>query len=63
MMRTDHESSNTLLNSPSFYVKYLAHAHYRFLLTDRDPASLMHVIPYDPKTADGPLKQKGKAWF
>jgi hypothetical protein len=29
MMRTDRESSNTLLNSPSFYIKYLVHAHKR----------------------------------
>jgi hypothetical protein len=36
---------------------------YRRLLTDRDPASLMHVIPYDPRTADGPLKQRGDSWF
>ena len=27
MMRTDHESSNTVLNFPSFHVKYRAHAH------------------------------------
>ena len=26
MMRTDHESSNTVLNFPSFHVKYRAHA-------------------------------------
>jgi hypothetical protein len=34
MMRTDHESSNTVLNSPGLHIKYRAQAHRR---TDRDP--------------------------
>jgi hypothetical protein len=36
---------------------------YRFLLTDRDPASLAHVLPYDPQTSDGPLRRKGDEWY
>jgi hypothetical protein len=36
---------------------------YRFLLTDRDPETLRHAVPYDPKTADGPLKQRRGEWY
>lgn len=41
---------------------YRPHA-YRFLLTDRDPGSLKHVTAYNPKIADGPLRQQGDTWL
>jgi hypothetical protein len=36
---------------------------YRFLLTDRDPASLQDVVPYDPEKMDGPVKKMGGNWY
>lgn len=36
---------------------------YRFLLTDRDANSLKHVVAYDPRTTDGPLKRNSQSWF
>jgi len=41
---------------------YRPHA-YRFLLTDRNPGTLKHVTIYDPKNADGPLRQQGDTWL
>lgn len=36
---------------------------YRLLLTDRNITRSDHVRVYDPKTDNGPLKQKGDMWY